>query len=131
MLMFGHICAFFFHLFIKNCLIFWFLNYLHFNISYNLKMYICAEGCTHGELEKIYSLIEAHERNTGRKVDLLICCGKKNIRLFCYPKFLIFLLNFRRFPSCEKFRRFSMHGGSKKISQYGNILQVNQSYSHR
>lgn len=36
---------------------------------------IAIEGCCHGELEMIYSRLEAHEKQTGQKVDLLICCG--------------------------------------------------------
>ncbi|RZF35555.1 hypothetical protein LSTR_LSTR014547 [Laodelphax striatellus] len=38
-------------------------------------MKIAIEGCAHGELDKIYETIEKVEEYTGRKVDLLICCG--------------------------------------------------------
>lgn len=36
---------------------------------------IAIEGCCHGELDRIYERIEAHEKETGQKIDLLICCG--------------------------------------------------------
>ncbi|KAG5677050.1 hypothetical protein PVAND_006834 [Polypedilum vanderplanki] len=38
-------------------------------------MYICVEGCAHGDLENIYHIIEKHENQMGKKIDLLICCG--------------------------------------------------------
>ncbi|AFZ79487.1 RNA lariat debranching enzyme, putative [Theileria equi strain WA] len=38
-------------------------------------MNIAVEGCCHGELDKIYETILAHEQQTGIKVDLLLCCG--------------------------------------------------------
>jgi len=36
---------------------------------------IAIEGCCHGELDPIYDRLMAHERHSGQKVDLLICCG--------------------------------------------------------
>ena len=36
---------------------------------------IAIEGCCHGELDNIYRRLKDHERDTGRKLDLLICCG--------------------------------------------------------
>lgn len=36
---------------------------------------IAVEGCCHGELDPIYDRLVAHEKQTGQKVDLLICCG--------------------------------------------------------
>lgn len=36
---------------------------------------IAVEGCCHGELDLIYERLDAHEKQTGQKVDLLICCG--------------------------------------------------------
>lgn len=38
-------------------------------------MQVAIEGCCHGELPKIYATIEQAERQSGVKVDLLICCG--------------------------------------------------------
>ncbi len=38
-------------------------------------MRIAIEGCTHGELDKTYETIVAAEKQSGKKVDLLICCG--------------------------------------------------------
>ncbi len=38
-------------------------------------MRIAVEGCAHGELDKIYETIEKSQEDTGKKVDLLICCG--------------------------------------------------------
>ncbi|PSC75631.1 lariat debranching enzyme [Micractinium conductrix] len=36
---------------------------------------IAIEGCGHGELDKIYETMAALERQEGKKIDLLICCG--------------------------------------------------------
>ena len=36
---------------------------------------IAIEGCCHGELNNIYRRLEVHEQQTGKKVDLLLCCG--------------------------------------------------------
>jgi hypothetical protein len=36
---------------------------------------IAVEGCCHGELDRIYERLADHEKNSGRKIDLLICCG--------------------------------------------------------
>ncbi|XP_011311826.1 lariat debranching enzyme isoform X2 [Fopius arisanus] len=38
-------------------------------------MRIAVEGCAHGELEIIYNALEEIEKNEGKKIDLLICCG--------------------------------------------------------
>ncbi|SBT78027.1 RNA lariat debranching enzyme, putative [Plasmodium ovale] len=38
-------------------------------------MIIAVVGCTHGELNLIYSTLEKIEEENGFKVDLLICCG--------------------------------------------------------
>ena len=36
---------------------------------------IAVEGCCHGELDRIYGRLVEHEKNTGQKIDLLLCCG--------------------------------------------------------
>jgi lariat debranching enzyme len=36
---------------------------------------IAVEGCCHGELDRIYDRIAEHEKKSGQKIDLLICCG--------------------------------------------------------
>ena len=36
---------------------------------------VAIEGCCHGELDKIYYTIAEAERESGKKVDLLIVCG--------------------------------------------------------
>lgn len=40
-------------------------------------------GCCHGEIGAVYDRIENHEKETGRKVDLLLCCGDfQSLRVF-------------------------------------------------
>lgn len=39
------------------------------------KMHIAVEGCSHGELDTIYNVIQRLEQMHGFKVDLLLCCG--------------------------------------------------------
>eukprot|EP00536_Pseudo-nitzschia_multiseries_P016266 jgi/Psemu1/220743/e_gw1.1061.11.1 len=36
---------------------------------------IAVEGCCHGELDLIYDRLMDHQKTSGRKIDLLICCG--------------------------------------------------------
>ena len=36
---------------------------------------IAIEGCCHGELDAIYARLQRHEEQSGRKIDLLLCCG--------------------------------------------------------
>jgi lariat debranching enzyme len=36
---------------------------------------IAIEGCCHGELDMVYERIQQHEKKTGQKIDLLLCCG--------------------------------------------------------
>lgn len=36
---------------------------------------IAIEGCCHGELDAIYERLSKHEAESGRKIDLLLCCG--------------------------------------------------------
>ncbi|XP_063692413.1 uncharacterized protein LOC134824434 isoform X2 [Bolinopsis microptera] len=38
-------------------------------------MRIAVQGCSHGELDNIYESIIQSERETGNKIDILICCG--------------------------------------------------------
>ena len=36
---------------------------------------VAVEGCCHGELDKIYDTMKHLERQSGKTIDLLICCG--------------------------------------------------------
>ena len=36
---------------------------------------IAIEGCCHGELDRIYDRLMRHQETTGKKIDLLLCCG--------------------------------------------------------
>lgn len=38
-------------------------------------MKIAVEGCAHGELEKIYQILQLLEEQQNIKIDLLLCCG--------------------------------------------------------
>lgn len=37
-------------------------------------------GCTHGELDTIYSTIATIEQSRGIRVELLLCCGDFEVR---------------------------------------------------
>lgn len=37
--------------------------------------HVAIQGCCHGELNRIYDACREHENCTGKKIDLLICCG--------------------------------------------------------
>ena len=44
-------------------------------LSHSVSIQIAVEGCCHGQLDDIYASIQDAERQTGQKVDLLLCCG--------------------------------------------------------
>ncbi|GAV02850.1 hypothetical protein RvY_13364 [Ramazzottius varieornatus] len=72
-------------------------------------MLIAVEGCCHGELDKIYETLAFIEKEHGKKVDLLICCGDfqstRNVYdLSCMavpPKYLA-MMTFYKYYSGEK-----------------------------
>jgi lariat debranching enzyme len=44
--------------------------------AWNERFYhVAVQGCCHGELDRIYDACAAHERQTGKRIDVLICCG--------------------------------------------------------
>ncbi|CAC9478295.1 conserved hypothetical protein [Leishmania infantum JPCM5] len=44
--------------------------------SWNERFYhIAVQGCCHGELDRIYDSCSEHERQTGKRIDVLLCCG--------------------------------------------------------
>lgn len=44
--------------------------------SWNERVYhVAVQGCCHGELDRIYDACAAHEQQTGKRIDVLICCG--------------------------------------------------------
>jgi lariat debranching enzyme len=46
------------------------------NSSSNIKtVRIAVVGCLHGHLKDVYDEIKANENKTGKKVDILLCCG--------------------------------------------------------
>lgn len=36
---------------------------------------VCVVGCLHGKLDQVYADIEAFDKETGRKTELVLCCG--------------------------------------------------------
>ena len=48
----------------------------------DLPLQIAVEGCAHGELDQIYATIRHLEAVENVKIDLLICCGDFQVRLF-------------------------------------------------
>uniref|UniRef100_A0A1Q3EYY6 Putative rna lariat debranching enzyme n=1 Tax=Culex tarsalis TaxID=7177 RepID=A0A1Q3EYY6_CULTA len=72
-------------------------------------MKIAVEGCAHGELEKIYDLVESIQQREGFEIDLLICCGDfqstRNLEdLLCMaaPKKHLDMCTFYKYYSGEK-----------------------------
>lgn len=44
--------------------------------AWNERFYhVAVQGCCHGELDRIYDACAAHEQQTGKRIDVLICCG--------------------------------------------------------
>lgn len=46
-----------------------------------IDLQIAVEGCCHGELDKIYDTMKQLERQSGKGIDLLICCGDFQVRV--------------------------------------------------
>ncbi|KAG8035342.1 hypothetical protein G9C98_006788 [Cotesia typhae] len=72
-------------------------------------MRIAVEGCAHGELEIIYDILMDTEKTTGKKVDLLICCGDfqsvrntEDLKYMAVPDKYKELCSFHKYYSGEK-----------------------------
>ncbi|CAO1298097.1 unnamed protein product [Diamesa tonsa] len=72
-------------------------------------MRIAVEGCAHGELEKIYDVIQEIEVREHYKVDLLICCGDfqsnrnlADLQCMAVPKKYLDMCSFYKYYSGEK-----------------------------
>ncbi|XP_055607886.1 lariat debranching enzyme [Uranotaenia lowii] len=72
-------------------------------------MRIAVEGCAHGELERIYDLIEAIQRRENYQIDLLICCGDfqstrnlEDLQCMAVPKKHLDMCSFYKYYSGEK-----------------------------
>ncbi|KAH8363840.1 hypothetical protein KR200_010536 [Drosophila serrata] len=72
-------------------------------------MKIAVEGCAHGELERIYDTIEGIEKESGIKIDLLLCCGDfqstrnlEDLQTMAVPKKYLDMCTFYKYYSGEK-----------------------------
>ncbi|XP_053675799.1 lariat debranching enzyme [Anopheles nili] len=72
-------------------------------------MKIAIEGCAHGELEKIYDLIESIQQEQNITVDLLICCGDfqstrnlADLQCMAVPQKHLDMCSFYKYYSGEK-----------------------------
>ncbi|XP_017780121.1 PREDICTED: lariat debranching enzyme isoform X2 [Nicrophorus vespilloides] len=73
------------------------------------KMKIAVEGCAHGELDNLYSSIQALEEENNYKIDLLICCGdfqsvrnERDLRCMAVPEKYYNMCTFYKYYSGEK-----------------------------
>ncbi|KAH8270000.1 hypothetical protein KR018_002128 [Drosophila ironensis] len=72
-------------------------------------MKIAVEGCAHGELERIYDTIEVIEKESGTKIDLLLCCGDfqstrnlEDLQTMAVPKKYLDMCTFYKYYSGER-----------------------------
>ncbi|KAH8380598.1 hypothetical protein KR009_011616 [Drosophila setifemur] len=72
-------------------------------------MKIAVEGCAHGELERIYATIEGIQKESGIKIDLLLCCGDfqstrnlKDLQTMAVPKKYLDMCTFYKYYSGER-----------------------------
>ncbi|EDV40385.1 uncharacterized protein Dana_GF23959 [Drosophila ananassae] len=72
-------------------------------------MKIAVEGCAHGELERIYDTIEGIEKESGTKIDLLLCCGDfqstrnlEDLQTMAVPKKYLDICTFYKYYSGER-----------------------------
>ena len=73
-------------------------------------MKIAVQGCTHGELDKIYAHISNIESKQNIKIDLLLCYGdfeanrdKKDLKSMCTPKKYRLMKDFKDYYIQKKF----------------------------
>ncbi|XP_021697696.1 lariat debranching enzyme [Aedes aegypti] len=72
-------------------------------------MKIAVEGCAHGELEKIYDVIETIQTREGYQIDLLLCCGDfeatrnlEDLQCMAVPQKFMDIGTFYKYYSGEK-----------------------------
>ncbi|KAH8351649.1 hypothetical protein KR059_010388 [Drosophila kikkawai] len=72
-------------------------------------MKIAVEGCAHGELERIYDTIAGIEKESGTKIDLLLCCGDfqstrnlEDLQTMAVPKKYLDICTFYKYYSGER-----------------------------
>ncbi|XP_057339756.1 lariat debranching enzyme [Microplitis mediator] len=90
-------------------------------------MRIAVEGCAHGELEIIYNTLIDTEKTTGKKIDLLICCGdfqavrnNEDLNSMAVPNKYKDLCSFHKYYSGEKLAPVLtiFIGGNHEASNY-------------
>ncbi|XP_016971365.1 lariat debranching enzyme [Drosophila rhopaloa] len=71
-------------------------------------MKVAVEGCAHGELERIYETIAGIEKESGTKIDLLLCCGDfqstrnvEDLQTMAVPKKYLDMCTFYKYYSGE------------------------------
>ncbi|XP_017127948.1 lariat debranching enzyme [Drosophila elegans] len=71
-------------------------------------MKVAIEGCAHGELERIYETIAGIEKESGTKIDLLLCCGDfqstrnlEDLQTMAVPKKYLDMCSFYKYYSGE------------------------------
>ncbi|XP_037721860.1 lariat debranching enzyme [Drosophila subpulchrella] len=71
-------------------------------------MKVAVEGCAHGELERIYDTIASIEKDSGTKIDLLLCCGDfqstrnlEDLQTMAVPKKYLDMCSFYKYYSGE------------------------------
>uniref|UniRef100_A0A0K0G1H4 Lariat debranching enzyme (inferred by orthology to a C. elegans protein) n=1 Tax=Strongyloides venezuelensis TaxID=75913 RepID=A0A0K0G1H4_STRVS len=88
---------------------------------------IVTSGCTHGELDVLYKTVEELESQSGKKVDLVICCGDfQAIRnwgdleyMNCPPKYRALGTFYKYYSGMEKAPYLTIFiGGNHEASSY-------------
>ena len=72
-------------------------------------MYVCIQGCTHGQFSEIYEDLERYQLERGIKFDLLLCCGdieavrnEDDMNCISSPPKYRFMKSFHKYYSGEK-----------------------------
>ena len=90
-------------------------------------MKIAVEGCSHGELDRIYDDILAYERESGSRVDVVLLCGdfqairnESDLNCLAVPAKYRRLGDFHRYYSGEKVAPILtlVIGGNHEASNY-------------
>ena len=94
-------------------------------------MRVAIEGCTHGELEKTYAALEALTKESGKTVDVLLCCGDfqatrnlSDLRSMACPDKYKDMCSFYKYYSGEREAPVPtiFIGGNHEASNYGQEL---------
>lgn len=91
----------------------------------NRKLHLAIAGCSHGEMDTIYTTLAEIEKQKGYKFDLLICCGDYQVFSFFNQRFMLSMKSIRNYGDLEQMHVSSKYKDLKTFYKYYNGEKVN------